>query len=491
MKFVLSFAASEFVNFRQIEYLSLCQLCGISSDLSISEWSRNYWSQPYIVVDLQSESAAVNLVERSVLIKAVYEVWCEATDISDLQAKIPKIPAQLTNKYLNSGGSYKLIISSVNRKLQHEEKLEIIENVLNAHPSVNATVCLKNPNQQLNVLLDYEPRNWGKRPLTSQVNLRHVYYGRLVGTSRRRDLINSYRLADRAYLGNTSMDVRLAGIMANAGLCEQGSLVWDPFLGTGSIVLAASIWGALGAGSDIDYALLHGMGMSPKAGQGQRMNGECLRVNYQQYNLQSRYLDVVVADAASLGRLLRLPGENKRANGYSTVICNMGLFDAILTDPPYGFRESSRRVAGQAVERSPSLVTPERLSEITGVPLRDVVQTNSDEQALIKVPHDLPHIPHKESYPLTETYNDLLNLAVHFLKPGGRLVFWIPVNRLISCGPCVVPSHARLQVLAVCEQILNVRNARYMIVMRKLYPEELDEVASCGPDRFYSADLAY
>ncbi|KAF6769237.1 hypothetical protein AHF37_12441, partial [Paragonimus kellicotti] len=242
MKFVLSFAASEFVNFRQIEYLSLCQLCGIPSDLSTSEWSRNYWSQPYIVVDLQSESAAVSLIERSVLIKAIYEVWCEATDLIDLQAKIPKIPAWLTDKYLNSGGSYKLIISSVNRKLQHEEKLQIIEDVLNAHPSVNATVCLKNPNQQLNILLDYEPRNWGKGPPTDQVNLRHVYYGRLVGTSKRRDLINSYRLADRAYLGNTSMDVRLAGIMANVGLCEHGSLVWDPFLGTGSIVLAASIW---------------------------------------------------------------------------------------------------------------------------------------------------------------------------------------------------------------------------------------------------------
>lgn len=63
------------------------------------------------------------------------------------------------------------------------------------------------------------------------------------------------------------MDVRLAGIMINVGLCKNFSMVWDPFIGTGSTVLAASVWGSFGGGSDIDYALLHGIGMSPKAGQ--------------------------------------------------------------------------------------------------------------------------------------------------------------------------------------------------------------------------------
>ncbi|KAA3670693.1 uncharacterized protein DEA37_0007081 [Paragonimus westermani] len=102
------------------------------------------------------------------------------------------------------------------------------------------------------------------------------------------------------------------------------------------------------------------------------------------YDPQLRYLDVLVADAASLGRLLRLLGVNKRAGGNFYAIYDIGLVDAILTDSPYGFRESSCRVAGQAVEHSPGLVTPERLSEITDVPLRDASQVNLDEQSLIK-----------------------------------------------------------------------------------------------------------
>ncbi|THD19650.1 tRNA guanosine 2' O methyltransferase TRM11 [Fasciola hepatica] len=220
----------------------------------------------------------------------------------------------------------------------------------------------------LHILLDYAPKNWPKLPPdASKDHLRHLYYGRLVATSKRCELINSYRLSNRNYLGNTSMDVRLSGIMANVGLCRPGTLVWDPFLGTGSIVLVASIWGAYGAGSDIDYALLHGMGMSPKAGQGKRLDDECLRNSYAQYGLEKRFMDVVVADVTTLHRLLRSPGVDCVVPIHETSCRDpVGLFDAILTDPPYGFRERSCRVAEKAIEREPSLVTPDRLVEITG-----------------------------------------------------------------------------------------------------------------------------
>lgn len=122
---------------------------------------------------------------------------------------------------------------------------------------------------QLSVLLDHEPINVvGIHNNQSKHGvLRRIYYGKLIWIGQRKRLINSFRLGDRTYLGNTSMDVRLAGLMANMGLCRKGSMVWDPFVGTGSILVAASIWGAMGAGSDINYALLHGIGMSPKAGQ--------------------------------------------------------------------------------------------------------------------------------------------------------------------------------------------------------------------------------
>lgn len=85
------------------------------------------------------------------------------------------------------------------------------------------------------------------------------------------------------------------------------------------------------------------------------MKGECLRANYRQYGLESRYLDVLIADAASLSRLLRTS-----SSPYE------GLFDAIVTDPPYGVRERSCRVASEVAEKEPSLQTAMFIHQITG-----------------------------------------------------------------------------------------------------------------------------
>lgn len=70
--------------------------------------------------------------------------------------------------------------------------------------------------------------------------------------------------------------------------------------------------------------------------------------------MDSKYLDVLIADAASLGRLLRIPSGNT------------GLFDAMITDPPYGVRERSCRVASEVAEKEPSLQPPEFIHQITG-----------------------------------------------------------------------------------------------------------------------------
>lgn len=101
--------------------------------------------------------------------------------------------------------------------------------------------------------------------------------------------------------------------------------------------------------------------------QGKRVKGEGLRANYKQYNLSSRYLDVICADAASLHRLLRTPDEHLLlADPPTAEEVKVGLFDAIITDPPYGVRERSCRVASTAIERDASLVTEEFLTKITG-----------------------------------------------------------------------------------------------------------------------------
>ncbi|KAA0184383.1 putative RNA methylase, partial [Fasciolopsis buskii] len=115
--------------------------------------------------------------------------------------------------------------------------------------------------------------------------------------------------------------------------------------------------------------------------------------------------------------------------------------------------------------------------------------SSENQPVLIPVPHDLPHFPHKEAYPLSETYRDLINLAERILRPGGRLVFWIPVKRETSFGLDRLPTHPRLRLLCACEQILNGRNSRYMVAMEKLQPTEQDECEKWDPRALNSADL--
>lgn len=54
------------------------------------------------------------------------------------------------------------------------------------------------------------------------------------------------------------MDPQLSFIMANQALIRKGDLVMDPFVGTGSLLVAAAQFGAYVVGVDIDFLMLHG-----------------------------------------------------------------------------------------------------------------------------------------------------------------------------------------------------------------------------------------
>ena len=74
--------------------------------------------------------------------------------------------------------------------------------------------------------------------------------------SGRGDLPVKYSLKQRKFLGPTSMNAELAFIMANNALAKGGTFVLDPFVGTGSILVAAQAFGAHCLGTDIDIRML-------------------------------------------------------------------------------------------------------------------------------------------------------------------------------------------------------------------------------------------
>lgn len=92
------------------------------------------------------------------------------------------------------------------------------------------------------------------------------------------------------------------------------------------------------------------------------------------------------------------------------------LFDAIITDPPYGIREKTKRVKSQHTDNENDL----NVANSAAVTSEDPVE-NAGETAF-KCIH-----PKHSKYQLADIYYDLLDFAVRHLVDNGRLVFWLPV----------------------------------------------------------------
>ena len=87
---------------------------------------------------------------------------------------------------------------------------------------------------------DKEIINNGLPPVIQKL----IMFGRKIGNSER-NLVTKYELSKRNYLGPTAMDAELAFLMANQALVKPGKFVFDPFVGTGSILVAAAHFGAI------------------------------------------------------------------------------------------------------------------------------------------------------------------------------------------------------------------------------------------------------
>jgi tRNA (guanine10-N2)-methyltransferase len=189
----------------------------------------------------------------------------------------------------------------------------------------------------------------------------------------------------------------------------------------GSILIACAHFGAHVVGGDIDSRILRGTGKASRAGQNKvRGPDENLLSNLQQYDLESKYVGVLIADAAL------------------SIWKQKPLFDAIVTDPPYGIREGAWKIGSKKGETNS---IPEHLKD--------------------------DHIPSRKQYPLSEVLCDLLLFAAQRLVLHGRLVYWLPVYRA-DYKPEFVPSHPCFTLIANSEQVLSKDTARRLLTMEKI-----------------------
>jgi tRNA (guanine10-N2)-methyltransferase len=160
----------------------------------------------------------------------------------------------------------------------------------------------------------------------------HVYFGReLPGVTRARELVGLGDLKRRMYLGPTSLDNEVALLMASFAHVKKGSVVLDPFVGTGSILIACAQFGAhFCVGTDIDIRVLRGK------------KGRNVFSNFRQYGLP-------------LPELIR--SDNALHGGHFRALSEP-MYDAVCCDPPYGIRAGARRSGSKREEVKP---VPEHL----------------------------------------------------------------------------------------------------------------------------------
>ncbi|XP_033263634.1 tRNA (guanine(10)-N2)-methyltransferase homolog isoform X2 [Orcinus orca] len=385
--------AQEHLEFRLPEIKSLLSLFGGQFTNS----QETYGKSPFWILSIPSEDIARNLMKRTVCAKSIFELWGHGKSPEELYSSLRNYPVE-------------------------KMALEFLP--------FEGKVNLKKPQHIFSILEDY-----GLDPNCIPENPHNIYFGRWIADGQR-ELIESYSVKKRHFIGNTSMDAGLSFIMANHGKVKENDIVFDPFVGTGGLLIASAHFGAYVYGTDIDYNTVHGLGKASRKNQKWRGPDENIRANLRQYGLEKYYLDVLVSDASK---------PSWRKGTY---------FDAIITDPPYGIRESTRRTGSQ----------------------KDI------PKGIEKCPES--HVPVSLSYHLSDMFFDLLNFAAETLVLGGRLVYWLPVYTPEYTEE-MVPWHPCLKLISNCEQKLSGRTSRRLITMEKVKGfENRDQYSHLLSDHF-------
>ncbi|XP_060069116.1 tRNA (guanine(10)-N2)-methyltransferase homolog [Ylistrum balloti] len=450
--------ANQHTDFRIAEFKALIDL--FHADI---QWQEKdiHVNNPYLLVKMYSEESVRKIGSRSVLIKNIIELWGHGTTYIELNKSLRDTSRNVMAPHFVKEKSFKLELDAFNKKLSHLYKLEKFKNLPDDVLDFQGEVNLKNPDGTFYLLEDYGP--YGSQPPDHP---HHIYFGRqelcsidanvktcddsltnwdnpassILACIREEDTDCESEETDDIesecdksevepviyilFTANTSMDAGLSLLMANIGKVRKNHLIMDPFVGTGSLLVACAHNGAYVMGTDINYLLLHAKGKPSRAKQKKRESDESIQANLCQYGLGDFYIDAVVGDA-SKHRMWR----------------QQSMFDAIITDPPYGIREKTKKVG--TVEEDVELTEDQKIG----------------------------HVPQKIDYHLGQIFKDLLNFAAKFLHLGGRLVYWFPIDRR-GYKEENIPTHPCLHCVANCEQVLNCRIARRLITMEKVHQFE-------------------
>lgn len=371
---------------------------------------------PFVKIRIESEAAVRALVERAVSVYGVYELWGEGETEEQLMEALKKYLAENEEaRERVEKRTFKLKMTGYNRSYSREMQIKKFESLGWMGWGRNAE--MKTPEEMYELVEVVSAHAHHEDPFWK------TYFMRLIATGARH-LIDKYSLKKRKYLGTTSMETEISFFSSNQALAAPGKLIFDPFVGTGSLIITSAVQGAFVLGADIDYEVL----------TGKKQQGKSVRANFEAYGLVDQLVDLVQFDTSK----------------HSTFRSNDPFLDAIVCDPPYGIRAGAKKVG----------VRPRTVAkhEKAGTKIGPIHTNPSD-------PGWLPHTPQYVPYSVPDVLADLLDFAARSLKLHGRLVYWLPTS--VDFVASDLPLHPCFSLVANSEQRLTLYFSRRLITLEK------------------------
>ena len=401
----------------------------------------------FLPVTLPSLGHVTHMARRSILVKQWCELWAAGESVEacleDLRQKRTAHWEPMHTLSLQRNLRFDVRVQGVGDSLHAALKSAHRASILSALGFAASPVVGHNDltsGVKLILFLDV-----GSLVANPSRQVRRAYFARVLIDSGN-DLEQRYRLNARACIGPTSMPPNLSFIMCNLGQVTRRSIVLDPFVGTGSLLVAAAHFGARCFGADIDWKLLSGR---------TRKGPQTLFDNFKQYGFNPP--DILCAD------LKHAPWSRRRA----------GWIDAIICDPPYGVRAGARKL-GRAATTAAAVATDDVDGAAEKKSKLDAASSSASPApgAAVAAPSYLA----TQLYEVDDVVSDLLDLAASLLRVGGRLVYWLPMpgdealsgrSTSSASASLVYPRHHLLRLVSVSQQAVRLAFNRCLICMEK------------------------
>ena len=485
MKYLATFIFNNnFYNFCLPELISIAELYNLKNfTYNKDTFSYNIQKEPYITISfdgVENPDLCKKLIERCTLLKNIIKVYGEGRSMDEVIDDIEKNNMKEFKDEVESLKSFRFDIDFRGKCETREIELEMINKFDKF--GFKAKVDIKNA-ERIFVIF----RNSVENQKTKEIISSKYYFGiEMAGKDEKKlHFYTKYVLTKRKYIGPTATDHLLSFLMANFAQIKEGQMVIDPFVGTGSLLIPPSHYKALCFGCDLDVRVLRGYSVGYT-----RKSEEDKTPQKKQGNIFSNFDDYNFPRPQIIRQDINKPAFRKK---------NL-FFDAIICDPPYGWRAGVRKTgltSNKKEKREKRLEKKRQKNKDKNKENNDIKddkddKDNKDDDNNNDNENDKDDINNEDMnffyfekdgekkmfLPTSHTsvnniFDGLINFAIDNLKIGGFLVCLFPVRKekeeedLVN-HPINFPMHPQFKLVQACENINSRLRSRWCLTYRKI-----------------------